>query len=172
MGEKNMGFNFNHKTIGSILVGFALILLFVLTFVKIDVDEQGEALCSSVHANKEDMNQCPVHTSNLSWLLVSAFGIAFLVLGSGIYMIFLPLKKEKEEKEEIQYKKVDLARLDGDEQKIYTLIRTKEGSEYQSDLIQETGYSKVKVSRILDKMEGKGLIERKRRGMTNIVILK
>ncbi|HII89155.1 TPA: hypothetical protein HA253_06175 [Candidatus Woesearchaeota archaeon] len=164
-----MTFTFNHKTIGSMLVGFSLILLFALIFVKLDVDEQGEALCDSVHANNQDMNQCPVHTSNLSWLIVVAFGVAFLVLGSGAYMIFLPLRKEKDE---ASYKPVDLARLDGDEQKIYTLIKTKDGSTYQSDLIQETAYSKVKISRILDRMEGKGLLERKRRGMTNIVILK
>ena len=32
--------------------------------------------------------------------------------------------------------------------------------------------TKVKVTRILDKLEGRGLVERKRRGMTNVVMLK
>jgi len=31
---------------------------------------------------------------------------------------------------------------------------------------------KVKVSRILDKLEGKGLVETKTRGMTNVILLK
>ncbi len=46
------------------------------------------------------------------------------------------------------------------------------GSIFQSELTERTGLSKVKVTRILDKLEGRGLIERKRRGMTNVVILK
>ncbi|MBI4983154.1 MarR family transcriptional regulator [Candidatus Woesearchaeota archaeon] len=52
------------------------------------------------------------------------------------------------------------------------LVLREQGSAYQSDLIKETRLTKVKVTRILDKLEGRGLIERKRRGMTNIVILK
>jgi uncharacterized membrane protein len=43
---------------------------------------------------------------------------------------------------------------------------------YQSDLIKETEFSKVKITRILDKMESKDVIDRKRRGMTNIIVLK
>lgn len=36
----------------------------------------------------------------------------------------------------------------------------------------KTGLTKVKVTRILDRLEGREIIERKRRGMTNVVILK
>jgi uncharacterized membrane protein len=43
---------------------------------------------------------------------------------------------------------------------------------FQAELIEKTDFNKVKVSRILDKLEGKGLIERRRRGMTNLVLLK
>ena len=46
------------------------------------------------------------------------------------------------------------------------------GSVYQSDIMKKTGFSKVKVSRVLDKLEQKGLLERKRRGMTNLVVAK
>jgi len=38
--------------------------------------------------------------------------------------------------------------------------------------VEETGFTKVKITRILDSLEGNGLIERKRRGMTNIIILR
>ena len=55
---------------------------------------------------------------------------------------------------------------------MYDIIKGKNGSAYQSDLIKETGFSKVKVTRILDKMETADIIERKRRGMTNIIVLK
>ena len=43
---------------------------------------------------------------------------------------------------------------------------------FQADLIDKSGLGKVKISRILDRLEGKGLIERKRRGMNNIVVFK
>ncbi len=64
-----------------------------------------------------------------------------------------------------------IPQLIGDEKIIYDEI-SKERSIFQSTLVEKTGLSKVKVTRILDKLEGKGIIERKRRGMTNMVILK
>jgi len=62
--------------------------------------------------------------------------------------------------------------LDADETRIVAIINEGGGSVYQSDVIRKTGFSKVKVSRILDRLEQKGLIERKRRGMTNLVVVK
>ena len=38
--------------------------------------------------------------------------------------------------------------------------------------IVETELGKVRITRILDSLEAQGLIERRRRGMTNIIILK
>lgn len=57
-----------------------------------------------------------------------------------------------------------------EERRLYDLINEAEGAIFQAELVEKTGFSKVKVSRILDKMEGRGLIERKRRGMTNMVV--
>ncbi len=38
--------------------------------------------------------------------------------------------------------------------------------------IEKTNLNKVKITRILDSLESLGFIERKRRGMTNIVMIK
>jgi hypothetical protein len=65
-----------------------------------------------------------------------------------------------------------LASVEGVEQQIIQLIINCDGSIYQSDLTKELNLTKVKVTRLLDRLEGKGLIERKRRGMTNVVVLK
>ena len=35
-----------------------------------------------------------------------------------------------------------------------------------------TGFGKVKITRVIDRLEGKNLIERRRRGMTNVVVFK
>jgi len=61
--------------------------------------------------------------------------------------------------------------LKEDEQKIYTAI-IDEGVIAQSELVEKTGLSKSNVSRALYVLESRGLIERKRLGMGNIVLLK
>ena len=62
--------------------------------------------------------------------------------------------------------------LSEEENKIINILKENDGSIFQSDLVEKTEFSKVKITRILDVLEGKKVIERKRRGMTNIVILK
>jgi uncharacterized membrane protein len=61
--------------------------------------------------------------------------------------------------------------LKPEEKKVMNLI-LKEKTIFQADVSEKTKFSKVKITRILDKLESKDYIERKRRGMTNIVILK
>lgn len=62
--------------------------------------------------------------------------------------------------------------LDAEEKKIYQLLENSDGTIFQSDLVAKTGFSKVKVSRIIDKLETKGIVERRRRGMANLIVLK
>ena len=164
----------NHKSIGSLLVAFAIILLFVLIIVKINTDKEEAFLCSVVEASPTlDMEECPAHDSYTSWLVLAAFAVSFLVLGAGLYLLLLPIKKEQQEqKESAAARQADVSKLAEEELNLYNKIKLNQGSMYQSDLIKETGLSKVKISRILDKMEGKGVLERKRRGVTNIVVLR
>jgi len=61
--------------------------------------------------------------------------------------------------------------LKEDEQKIYTAI-IEEGIIAQSEIVEKTGLPKSNVSRALYVLESKGLIERRRRGMGNIILLK
>ena len=156
-------------------MGFSIILFLILTFVKINLDEQSAFLCEKFHENKLDMTQCPVHQANslwtnVSWMIVTAFGINFLIFGVGVYMAFFQKALTKELKKE--FKEIDISKLDDEEKKIYEIIKNSKGSAYQTDLIKETGFSKVKITRILDRLESKDVLERKRRGMTNIIVLK
>jgi len=61
--------------------------------------------------------------------------------------------------------------LKEDEQKIYTEI-IEEGIIAQSEIVEKTGLPKSNVSRALYRLESKGFVERRRRGMGNIVLLK
>ncbi|MBD3388351.1 MAG: MarR family transcriptional regulator [Candidatus Altiarchaeales archaeon] len=66
----------------------------------------------------------------------------------------------------------NLGSLDGDEKTVYQLISDSGGTIFQSEISEKTGLSKVKVTRNLDRLESKNLLERRRRGLTNIVVLK
>ncbi len=68
---------------------------------------------------------------------------------------------------------VDLALrlLDGDKRKVFSEIVEAKGEILQSDLHTRTGFSKAKITRILDYLEVKDLIVRKSYGMTNQIVL-
>ena len=160
----------NLKIIGSVMVGFSVILLFILIFVKHDFDKQSLFLCEAFQESNLDMSQCPAHKSNVSWLIIMAYSISFLMLGTGIYLIFIPQAQPIETKKE--FKEIDVSIFSEDEKLLYDIIKSKGGSAYQSDIIKESGFTKVKTTRVLDKLEMMDILERKRRGMTNIVVLK
>ncbi|WP_445475902.1 helix-turn-helix transcriptional regulator [Methanococcoides methylutens] len=70
-----------------------------------------------------------------------------------------------------EHKKDLVARiLDGDSRKLYRIIAEKEEI-LQNELVLESGFSKVKVSLILKKLEDKSLVERKPYGNTNKIIV-
>jgi uncharacterized membrane protein len=62
--------------------------------------------------------------------------------------------------------------LKEDQQIIYQTILDEDGMMAQSDIVEKTGLSKSNVSRTLDILESMGLVERRRRGMGNIIMLK
>jgi len=62
--------------------------------------------------------------------------------------------------------------LDKEEKVLVKAIEDSEGTMFQADLVEKSSFDKVKVSRILDKLERLDIIERRRRGMTNIILLK
>lgn len=61
--------------------------------------------------------------------------------------------------------------LDEDERRMYLELRDHGGQMYQRDLVALGIFSKAKVTRVLDKLEAKGLLVREAHGMTNLVRL-
>lgn len=62
--------------------------------------------------------------------------------------------------------------LGNDERKVYEAVLDAGGFLGQSELVQKVSLSKTTVSRSLDILESRGLLERKRRGMSNVVVVK
>lgn len=77
-----------------------------------------------------------------------------------------PLEERKRRWETI------LPTLKEDQQLIYQTILDADGLIPQSDIVEKTQLSKSNVSRTLDILESMGLIEKRRRGMGNIILLK
>ena len=82
------------------------------------------------------------------------------------------VEKIKRVEKEVRRKVIDYSKLDKDERIIVKIIEESNGGIFQAELVEKSGMDKVKVTRILDRLEGRALLERKRRGMTNIVMLK
>ncbi|MBI4150534.1 MarR family transcriptional regulator [Candidatus Woesearchaeota archaeon] len=85
--------------------------------------------------------------------------------------LLLFLKKKPEEKA-LHHAHKAAKSLGGDEAKVFDLVVQSKGTLYQHELVEKLQLSKVQVTRLLDRLEGQGLIERKRRGMTNLIVLK
>ena len=110
--------------------------------------------------------------SDVIILIMSSITIAI----SGMYLLFfdsvekpageLVLEERKKRWEQI------VKTLKEDQQKIYKAIIDSDGIINQSELVEKTGISKSNVSRALDLLESRGLIEKRRRGMGNVVLLK
>ncbi|RBI64665.1 transcriptional regulator [halophilic archaeon] len=61
--------------------------------------------------------------------------------------------------------------LTNNEQVIYETLLDADGVLPQNEIVDRTDISKATVSRVLDSLETKNLVERKRRGMGNVVLL-
>jgi uncharacterized membrane protein len=155
----------NTKQTGFIIIGISILLFVVMiSFIK-ELQATAIAQCGCVGGT------CPME-DNLP--IQGYLGITLSVV-IGIFGGIQVLTSKKMEK--IAIKKSErikkmLKTLKEDQKKIYDLIESSDGAVFQSELVERSKFSKVKVSRILDKLEGKGLVIRRRRGMSNIVILK
>ena len=102
-----------------------------------------------------------------------SLAIIIIIIVIGLAIMFtkpkerIIIKKVQEKK-----KKLDLSKLDKDEKSVINLLLNEGKAVFQADLMEKLEIGKVKTTRLLDKLEAKQLIERKRRAMNNIVVLK
>ena len=157
-----------------------LIIIIIALLIGIIIYLFNKALTDIVSSSCSHGPTCPMWGSIEFQTNISLIILIF-VLAVGIYLFFkeeekvIKIKKIKTPSEQKNITKEDykniLSKLKKEERFVFETI-IKEGSGiFQSDLIEKTNLSKVKISRILDKLEAKGLIERKRRGMTNFVVI-
>jgi len=163
------------REIGLIIIGIALLLGFV-------VFSFNQALSEIVNTSCSHGPTCPMW-GTINFQTQVGAGIMALVILVGLYFIFFVKDKKEYIPQnpitQILPKKITkeaystvLSKMATDEKKVFELVLEKNGSIYQSELVEKTLFGKVKMTRVLDKLENQGLVERKRRGMTNIVTVK
>lgn len=114
------------------------------------------------------------------------FGFMLALIGSLYALIYLGIPSQHRDLKKSYPTKVGLKvgtaksehlsetlRLLSDKEKeLFSIIRDNGGIIFQSELVKRSGFPKAKVSRLLDKLESRGVAERRRRGMTNVVVIK
>lgn len=159
-----------NRNVGVVIIGVALLIGFMIWLFNRAFTEIVTASCA--HGETCPMWGTIHFQTNLS------LGIMSLILLLGIYFMFFA--KDEEPVRETVHKhtvKVEdyseiLNKATEEEKKLLEHVIANQGTIFQSELVEKTDWGKVKVTRILDKLEGRGIIERRRRGMTNVVILK
>lgn len=151
-----------NKWLGLLIIAVSLILGGVIysLYTQLLSSEMAECGCGSA--------VCPARNPPIPVYL----GITLVVILTGVgayFLLFFPQSEPSINKAEWEKK---LKTLKEEEKKIYQLLMNNDGVLFQSDLVQKSGMNKVKVSRTLDLMQSRGLLERRRQGMANVVILK
>ena len=156
-----------------IMIGAAIVILILLYFLKFQDDDYINKITletGSCYLGGE----CLHATRSLTPYIIGGTMSAVLFLIGFYFLMEVRTKKNesKEKPEEAPATDHQLFHLGPEEKMLYDFIKEKQGSVFQSDLVKQFNLSKVKVTRILDRLESGGLIERRRRGMTNLVIIK
>ncbi len=154
-----------NKNVGLLIIGIAVVIGIIVWIFN-------SALTSIVGQTCTHGSSCSMYNtiSTQTWLSLSIAGIILLI---GLFIMFTKPKeriiiKTKKEKK----KKLNLSGLDSREKEIIDILQKENGAIFQRTLMEKLNIGKVGITRLLDKLEAKQLIERKRRGMNNIVVLK
>ena len=110
-------------------------------------------------------SSCPSH-ANLEVQKIFNLILTVIVVGISAYFISADYLRAR-----FYLTKTRIA-ISSEERKIYDYLREHDSKAEQSELIRAFGISKVKMTRVLNHLETKGVIERKRSGLGNTIELK
>ncbi len=159
-----------NKYVGYLLLGVSILVIIVILMFNSTLKDIAQALC----ATEEHASLCPIIKETLNKQTYIALGIIGLLVIVGFALVFSKTQKEvilKTIEKKPKKKVLDIGGLKPEEKQVLELIQNNKAI-FQAELIEKTGFGKAKMTRIIDRLEGKGFVERKRRGMTNIVVLK
>ncbi len=124
---------------------------------------------TDVYVTVEDGEPVAVQVTEMYSVMQVIFLMLMTVIGtySFVYLYRDLSKLEDRSKKQKLAAKI----LEGDELKLYNIILNKKEC-IQKDLVYESRYPKAKVTRLLEKLDRKGLVDRKPYGNTNKICVK
>lgn len=158
-----------NKHVGFIILGIGLVLVLIIFLFQSALRDIIDASCN---LDAEHALYCPMEKSvqQQTWLSLGIVGILFLI---GSVLIFnKPKEKIVIKKISNKRKRIDFTKLESAEKRVVDLLLKENGTMFQAALMEKLSIGKVGLTRLLDKLEAKQIIERKRRGMNNVVVLR
>ncbi|MEK6906661.1 MAG: MarR family transcriptional regulator [Nanoarchaeota archaeon] len=154
-----------NKSVGLLIIGIALAMA-VIVFIF------NNAMKDIVAETCTHGPTCTMYDTikTQTWLSLSI--VAVVIIIGFVIMFSKPKEKIVIKTIKEKRKKLNLENLERDERQVVDMLLNENKAMFQSDLMEKLKIGKVKTTRLLDKLESKQLIERKRRGMNNIVVLK
>jgi hypothetical protein len=149
----------------TLLAMFGLIASTFALFIKVMAPSSVQFV---IEGNVVELNQVPSIYSTLDVLLI---GASCFVLGACLIYL-LQADGVMAQSEPGNWDQLIEGLTGEDERKIVQMIADEGGTIFQSQLVERSGFSKSKVSIVLDRLEARGLLERRRHGMSNAVVLK
>ncbi len=154
-----------NKTVGWIITGIAVLMAVIVWIFN-------NALKRIVGDTCTHGDSCSMYDTIAiqTWVSLAIVGVVLII---GIVLMFVKPKEKiivktiKEKK-----KKKDYSGLEKKEKEVVDLLLNEGNAMFQADLMEKLNIGKVGATRLLDKLESKQIIERKRRGMNNLVVLK
>ncbi len=158
-----------NKYIGWLLLGVSALIIVVIFLFRSSLINLVDTTCPLI----EHGYSCPAYTTITQQSYLAFAIVALLVVVAIVLILSKPREKIiiQKVKENEKKKKIAAGLLRPEERAVLSILQA-EGPLFQADLIEKSSFSKVKMSRILDRLEARNIIERKRRGMMNIVVLK
>lgn len=159
-----------NKNVGWLMLGISVLIVLLVFLFNTTLMKSVKNSCFIQHG---DVTSCDMFDS-VNYQTYFALAIVGVIVILSIFLIFskpnekVVVKKIKERKHGVE---VDLSSFRSEEKEVYKIVK-QNNAVFQADLIEKTGFSKARMTRIIDKLEGNGLVERKRRGLTNVVALK
>lgn len=157
-----------NKNVGFLIIGIAIVMAIIVLLFNSVIKENIGLTCS--HGPS-----CEMYTDLRvqTWISLIIVGVVLII---GLFLVFAKESEKiilKTQTRTVKEKrKINLENLDSEEKKIVKILQKENGAIFQRTLMEKLNLGKVGMTRLLDKLEAKQVIERKRRGMNNIVVLK
>ena len=158
-----------NRHVGFLILGIAIILIFITFLFN---NALGESVRNSCLIQHGDVESCEMYDS-VNYQKYFALGIVGVLLVIGFVLIFTkPRERIITRKIKEPRKKINLDSLEPKEREVIKILQQENGTIFQATLMEKLNVGKVGITRLLDKLEAKQIIERKRRGMNNVVVLR